>query len=286
MKKSLYDFRKLDFKGLLCLIKWARLEGWNPGLHDADAFWAADNDAFYGIFFQDNLIGGGSIVSYNGKLGFMGFFVVKPEYRSQGIGRRLWYLRRDTLLSRLRPDAPIGLDGVLAMQPFYRKGGFEIAFRDERYELKSSNYKVSNCISSIQTADFQLINHFDYKCFGFNREQFLKKWLFGLQRFTFKFMDKNLLKGYVVIRKASVGYRIGPLFAETPAIAEELLKATLTVILDEPIYIDVPVTNADALEMLKAHHAKYVFECARMYYGSIPTIPVQKIFGITTFELG
>jgi hypothetical protein len=29
-----------------------------------------------------------------------------------------------------------------------------------------------------------------------------------------------------------------------------------------------------------------VFGCARMYYGPIPDMPWDRIFGITTFELG
>ena len=28
------------------LVEWAAEEGWNPGLHDADLFWATDPDAF------------------------------------------------------------------------------------------------------------------------------------------------------------------------------------------------------------------------------------------------
>ena len=28
------------------LVDWAALEGWNPGLHDADIFWANDAEAF------------------------------------------------------------------------------------------------------------------------------------------------------------------------------------------------------------------------------------------------
>ena len=136
-------FQKLDLDGVKTLVSWAEEEGWNPGPYDADVYFATDPDGFYGYFYNDTLIGGGSIVSYNKEFGFMGFFIVKPEYRSNGIGRKLWYQRRDTLLSRLNKGASIGMDGVIAMQPFYRKGGFEILFRDERYEKIGMEFKTA-----------------------------------------------------------------------------------------------------------------------------------------------
>src|SRR5210317_1421648 len=135
------EFDKLDLEGLKTLIQWAIAEGWNSGPYDADAFWLADPDAFYGYFHHGKMIAGGAIVSYDGKFGFMGLFIVKPEYRSKGIGRKLWFQRRDLLKSRLDKGASIGMDGVVAMQPFYKKGGFEFAFMDERYENIGSPFK-------------------------------------------------------------------------------------------------------------------------------------------------
>ena len=138
-------FQKLNFEGLKILVSWAGEEGWNPGIYDADVFWQTDPEGFYGYYHDGNLIAGGSIVSYGRLFGFMGFFIVKPEYRSLGIGRKLWYERRDTLLSRLNKGASIGMDGVIAMQPFYKKGGFKIAFRDERHEKTGEKFEVDTC---------------------------------------------------------------------------------------------------------------------------------------------
>ena len=143
------EFRKLDLAGLQTLVNWAEEEGWNPGPYDAEAYWATDPNGYYGYFYNEELIGGGSIVSYDGEFGFMGFFIVLSEYRSLGIGRKLWYQRRNKLLSRLNSNASIGMDGVLAMQDFYAKGGFKIAFRDERHEKLGEALPIHNNISSI-----------------------------------------------------------------------------------------------------------------------------------------
>lgn len=281
-----FKFQKLDLEGVKTLVKWAQEEGWNPGPHDAGVFYETDPDGFYGYFADDELIGGGSIISYDKEFGFMGFFIVKPEYRSQGIGNKLWYQRRDTLISRLNVGAPIGMDGVIAMQPFYSKGGFEIAFRDERYETTGSDFDVVHNISDINDDDFESVLAYDKQCFGFSRPQFLKPWLKLPGNKTFKYTEENKLRGFAIVRKANVGYKICPLFADNAEIAEELYKACLDSAAGEKVYIDIPVINKEAVELVKKYNTQYVFECARMYYGKPPVMEIEKVFGITTFELG
>lgn len=279
-------FRKLDFNGLKTLIKWAAIEGWDPGKYDADVYWATDPNGFYGYFEDDELIAGGSIISYNGEFGFMGFFIVKPEYRSLGIGRKLWYQRRDILLSRLKRGASIGMDGVVEMQSFYEKGGFKIAFRDVRYEKTAMEIKTDNNISAINKNDFELILKYDKQCFGFSRPQFLKPWLNTLNTKKFKYMENGNLKGFSIVRKTPEGYKIGPLFADNEIIAEELYKACLNSVVGEKLFLDIPLINKGAINIIEKYNASYVFECARMYYGNPPNIDMNKVFGITTFELG
>ncbi|MGV8135807.1 MAG: GNAT family N-acetyltransferase [Mangrovibacterium sp.] len=279
-------FLKLDLEGVKTLVGWAEKEGWNPGLYDAEVFWKTDPDGFYGYFRDGEMVGGGSLVSYNKEFGFMGFFIVKPEFRLKGIGRKLWFLRRDTLRSRLNKGASIGMDGVVPMQPFYRKGGFEIAFRDERHERLGETFQVDVSISPVNDPDMEAIMAYDLECFGFIRPGFLKRWLDLPASRAFKYTDRGQLRGFVMIRKAVRGYRVGPLFADNATVAEELYKACLNSVPGEFVCIDVPVTNEGAVSLVKRYNGSYVFECARMYYGKAPEIPVHKIFGLTTFEVG
>ena len=79
------------------LVDWAAAEGWNPGLADAEVFWETDPDGFVAVEEDGALVAGGSIVSYGGRFGFMGFFIVAPGHRGRGLGRRLWAHRRDAL---------------------------------------------------------------------------------------------------------------------------------------------------------------------------------------------
>jgi len=199
-QESPLQFRKLDPEGLKTLVAWASEEGWNPGTHDAGLFWAADPEGFYGYFMGDRLVAGGSVVSYNGLFGFMGFFMVLPAFRARGIGRRLWYRRRDLLLLRLNPGAAIGMEGVVSMQPFYGKGGFEMSFRDELYELAGSAFAVDPNISPVGEEDHAQVLALDRQCFGFPRPQFLIPWLKAPNAQTFKYASDGVLEGFAVVR--------------------------------------------------------------------------------------
>ncbi len=279
-------FQKLDYEGLQTIVRWAEEEGWNPGPYDAEVYWATDPDGYYGYFHNGELIAGGSIVSYNQEFGFMGFFIVKPEHRATGIGRKLWYERRETLLSRLHPNATIGMDGVVDMQGFYQKGGFEIAYKDERYERIGEQFTNDSNISTITDEDIAVVLEYDKQCFGYSRPQFLLPWLRMPESKTFKYTADGKLLGFAIVRKANVGHKVCPLFADSPKVAEELYKACLNSVKGELLYLDIPMVNSAAVNLVKEYGAKYVFECARMYYGTTPKVDTNKIYGITTFELG
>lgn len=286
MTSASSPFRKLPYEGLQTLISWAAEEGWNPGPYDAGVFWATDPDGYYGYYLHNELIAGGSVVSYNGLFGFMGFFIVKSGLRNKGIGRQLWIQRRNHLLSRLKPGAAIGMDGVVAMQPFYKKGGFELAFRDERYGRKGEPLSVDPRISAIPDALFPKILDYDTRCFGVPRPQFLKPWLQMPGSQGFMYAEEAHINGFALIRKAGNGYKIGPLFADNYMIAEALYRACLNAVPKEEVFLDIPTNNPEAIALVQKYHATYVFECARMYYGTPPNQSWEKVFGITTFELG
>ena len=280
------SYQKLDFEHVQTLVSWAEQEGWNPGLDDAEIFYKTDPDGFYGAFIDNQLIGGGSLVSYNGAFGFMGFFIVKPEYRSQGLGKQLWQFRRDTLLARLKPGATIGMDGVVNMQDFYHRGGFELAFRDERYVRLGETFPAHACITTLAHEDWRTLLAYDQECFGFARESFLQQWLQQPHGKTLIYQDQAQIQGYAVLRPCVSGWKIGPLFADTPAIARSLYQSCLGLAINQPVYLDIPTVNLEAVALVHALEAHYVFECGRMYWGEAPKLPLAKIFGITSFELG
>ena len=282
-----YKIRKMTRSELDVAVDWAAKEGWNPGLHDAGAFWDTDPEGFVALEKDGEMIGSGSIVSYDGNFGFMGFFIVKPEYRSKKLGTELWFYRRDALLKRLNKHAAIGMDGVFNMQPFYTRGGFKFSHRDLRMEstARVEQYDDSR-VTRIDPKDLNLIAEFDKKHFGFDRKNFLKGWVFMEDSQAFKYTEGKEIKGCGVVRKCRKGYKIGPLFASDYSVAHELFKALSTYANGDLIYLDVPEANLDAMRLAEYYGMKEMFGCAKMYYGEAPKLPYKQIFGVTTFELG
>ncbi len=72
-------------------IEWAAAEGWNPGLHDADAYYAADPDGYFVALQGGELVASISAVKYSPEYAFMGFFIVRPavprRYPGSSTGR-------------------------------------------------------------------------------------------------------------------------------------------------------------------------------------------------------
>ena len=109
-------------------IALAAGEGWNPGLHDTHCFAEADPAGFFMAEVDGKLAGCLSAVSYEGRFGFIGLYIVAPEFRGQGVGWRMWTQGMQRLAGQL-----VGLDGVPAQQDNYRKSGFVLGWRNLRY---------------------------------------------------------------------------------------------------------------------------------------------------------
>ena len=281
--------RPLERHELDLVVDWAREEGWNPGLHDADIFWQTDPEGFLAAELDGELVGAGSIVSYAGKFGFMGFFIVRPNLRGQGIGTRLWFHRRDALKARLEPTASIAMDGVFDMQDWYAKGGFEFLHRNLRMQGMGKKEESSGSCVCLDEVPFDQVEEFDRKHFGFSRETFLRSWIQPKSGMACGLVEGDRLKGYGVVRECVEGFKIGPLFAEDSETAGQIFAALSDHAAGYPLVLDVPEVNGDAMALASANDMKEVFGCARMYYGDedgASQLPWNQIYGITTFELG
>ncbi|MGY2262443.1 GNAT family N-acetyltransferase [Pseudomonas sp. SDO55104_S430] len=273
------------------LVGWAAREGWNPGLHDAELFWAADPEAFIAATLDGELIGGGAITSYNGEYGFMGFFIVRPEFRGQGLGNTLWHARRKRLLARLRPGASIGMDGVFAMQDYYAKGGFVFSHRNMRFRAENSERPIIASVDgqeivTLATVPFDQVVAYDRTCFPARRAAFLRGWIAQPDALAVGCRREGRLSGYGVARRCLEGYKIGPLLADDAPAANALYTRLAEFAQGSPLFLDAPENNPAAMSLVHQQGMVEVFGCARMYLGPAPAIAQERVFGVTTFELG
>jgi GNAT superfamily N-acetyltransferase len=263
-------------------VEWAALEGWNPGLHDADAFYAADPDGFFVGLLDGEPIASISAVAYEDGFAFIGFYIVKPEHRGRGYGLRIWEHGMD----RVR-DRNIGLDGVPAQQANYARSGFTLAYRHVRYEGRAEPSAAADGIVDLADVDLNVVLTYDRRHFPSRRASFLLAWLNLPDSVALGLRRDGELAGYGVIRRCRSGFKVGPLFADDEAAAEALFT-TLSSRADPgaPVYLDVPEVNAAAVRLTQRHAMTPVFETARMYTGAPPEMALDEVFGVTTLELG
>ena len=283
MPNNTYTIRTMTRKEVDIAIDWAAAEGWNPGFYDANCFYAADPNGFLIGLLGDEPIATISVVRYGDSFAFLGFYIVKPEYRGQGYGIQIWNAGLARLTGR-----NMGLDGVVAQQDNYKKSGFTLAYRNIRYQGTGGGY-FSTALEIVQlsTLSFDEICAYDKPFFPDNRAKFLKRWIDQPRSTALGIMQNRALAGYGVMRVCRSGYKIGPLFADSAVVAERLFLALKAHAPENaPLFLDTPEVNPAAVDLAKRHNMTPVFETARMYMGKSPDLPLNRLFGVTTFELG
>lgn len=278
--KSTFIVRKMTRKELDLAIEWAEKEGWNPGLYDAEAFYAADPQGYYIGLLNDEPIGVVSAISYDDNYGFVGFYIIKPEYR----GKRYGLILLNTAMQHLE-GKNVGTDGVLNKQKTYSNlFDMKFAYKNVRYEsiAKASSHNTVD----LKTIPFKDILAYDTMMFPAKREGFLKEWIKQPESYSLATTNNEQLTGFGVIRKCFKGYKIGPIFADNKDYALDIFNGLISNIEGEPFYFDAPEANPEAIKIAEDYNMKVVFGTARMYLKEPPNIPLNKLFGVTTFELG
>lgn len=276
------DIRPLGLGNVEQLIGWAGAEGWNPGLDDAQAFYAADPAGFIGCFAAGELAAGISAVRYGDNFGFIGLYICHPDHRGKGLGKSVWDAGMVHLAGRT-----IGLDGVPAQQGNYSSMGFAPVYRTWRWSGPAAAVSTlpGADIFPVTGAMLPALAAFDRRFFAAPRDAFLGSWL-NPPRIGRVLMEDGGIVGYGVARQCRDGFKIGPLFADRIDSARRLLAALAAECGAGPVHLDVPQTNAEFASALAADGMTKSFVTARMYRGAAPQTDLSGVFAVTTLELG
>ena len=267
------------------MLQWAAAEGWNPGRRDLDAFLAPDPEGFLIGRLDGEPVASISFVRYSPAFAFLGFYIVTPEHRGHGHGIEIWRAAMARAEGRT-----VGLDGVPAQQANYARSGFVLARQNVRYvgpieRSIGDGTAPDPDLVQLSAVDPSALERYDQAIFPAPRPAFLEAWPEGPGRQGFALVRAGEIAGYGVIRPSVDGRRIGPLFADDAAMAERLLLA-LAAVGSGPVAIDVPMPNAAAVRLAEGLGLQPSFETARMYAGTPPAEPLDRIFGVTSLELG
>ena len=149
-------------------------------------------------------------------------------------------------------------------------------------------------IKCVDQVDRETLFAYDSNVFGFPRTAFLSKW-FGVQgsQAQVAISNESYVVGYVVVRPTLVkedGYKIGPLFADSEPIAENLLKSVFEELLQQDT--SAPVVSIDTFSELGKQLAlrlqgKRVFDFVYMTTkGILPKACFDKWLCVTSLNSG
>jgi GNAT superfamily N-acetyltransferase len=263
-------------------VDWAAAEGWNPGLADAACFATVDMDGFLIGELDGAPAATVSCVNYDATFAFLGFYIVRSDLRGRGYGLRLW----NAAIAHAGPRV-IGLDGVVAQQPNYQKSGFSLAYANIRYGgTVAAPQAPRSRISALTEVPLATVEAYDSTVFPARRSAFLRAWIGSPAHLGRALVRNGRLVGWGVIRPCRKGRKIGPLLADDRDAAEAVVAALLADVGGGEVFLDVPSVNREAVSLAQSLGLAPVFETARMYTGSIPPLRLERIFGVTTFELG
>ena len=265
------------------MAQWAAEEGWSPGNTDHLAFFCTDPGGFLMGWVDGEPQVSISVVKYGATFGFLGFYIARPAVRGKGYGIQIWRAGMQRLEGR-----NVGLDGVVAQQYNYRKSGFRLAWNNIRHQGAPVEAAAPAGVSLVDARSIPLdrLVAYDRRFFPEPRDTFLAAWLTLPERAAMVALRDGALAGFGVMRNAAGPSRIGPLYAETPEIANVLIAALARTLRTTSIALDVPDVNRPAVRLAEQIGLKPAFETARMYTGKNPDVDVAGTFGVTSFELG
>ena len=275
----------------------AREQDFAPGMGDIEIYANTDRQGIW-LAWQDNVpVGCIAAVTYSPSYAFIGLFVVKPEHRGQGIGRRLW----QHALKTLNSVECVGLEAAVQMVGFYEQAGFQkdcittrrqMLCRSDQSEHPNTTLLQRSDITVVPLGEISLeaIQRYDERHEISPRPHFLELWLRHRAGSVFVARDAHgECHGYVRIRPCLLpigeGWRVGPWLAEDPGMASLLLNNAM----DRHkgvVLIDTPGHNPSATTITTAKGFKPMGSTVRMYKGVMPEGHDRNVYGLACLELG
>lgn len=291
MKENITIRNVSNLEEMKLITSWAKNEGWNIGKYDYDPYFELDKQGYLLLFLKKKPIGCISIVKYSQEFSFIGLFIVLPEYRSRGFGKKLW----EEAMSRLHTIPRIGLYAVPKQVSRYASFGFEKKFKNQRFHQIAPTYPedLNHWIDSKKSPHlmFEKLCQYDDWAFKNSRKKLLTRMLQMPQTFAFVSFDKNeIVTGYGLVRPCIKGFRIGPLYANDLESAQILFRLLLTKIPGKSIILDMPKNNYFGEIFAEYFNLKHVPETdtIAMFKGKKLEIKEKNniCYGIGSLELG
>ena len=271
------EIRQMTIDDLSLGLRLTQQAGWNQTESDWLRFmnleptgcFVAELDG-YSVGTTTTCIFGGTPFctnSQNGNLGqvaWISMVLVDVNARGKGVGTEL--LKHSLTYLDKRKAITTRLDATSAGQPIYEKLGFVAQYELARFEGIAPPGRIGPVVTKATSKVFTQIIDFDKRMTGTDRTKMLSRLFEEFPQYIRILQHGDTITGFATMRPGANAIQIGPCIATTNA-GPALLSDALNRCAGEPVFVDIPLDNADAVKIAESSGLKIQRYFMRMYRG-------------------
>jgi ribosomal protein S18 acetylase RimI-like enzyme len=227
-------------------LRLSRASGWNQTIADWRALLCLGRGLFRVAVQDGRVVASGGAVRYGDALAWICMILVDPDQRGHGLGTQVF----DEVLVRCEAEVRrgrlhcVGLDATPAGRGIYVQRGFVDGGQISRMRAGGPGVVVRPPgISDLTPPDLGAVLTFDREVFGADRRAVLEWALAGAPGLAWVAREGSRVRGYCFGRHGDHSDHVGPVVAESLAIARDVVVACLSTPRDRPLVLDARVES-------------------------------------------
>jgi len=271
-------------------LKLTHQAGWNQTEADWLRFIELGPEGCFVAELNGNAVGT-TATCVLGPVAWIAMVLVDINCRGKGIGTAL--LKHSICYLKERKVETIRLDATALGQPIYEKLGFLPEYALARFESPAAEFTpprkiggASPTLPTMATPDtFAEIIDFDTRITGTDRGKMLRRLFEEFPENVCIVRQAGSIEGFITKRPGANATQIGPCRA-TAAAGPVLLCDALNKCAGEPVFVDVPLDNTDAVKIVEAGGLAIQRRFTRMYWGRKPADDIKTLWASSGPEKG
>lgn len=241
------EIRALTHEDVPAAMELSRGAGWNQVPADWHRLLDLAPEGCFAGWIDGELVATSTLVTYDGRIGWIGMVLVDPDHRRQGYGSRLFERARQLAHEQ---GVLAGLDATDAGRAVYGPAGFVDACPIERWcGVIEPDKTAEGPVRTLDPEEISAVQALDRRACGLDRGDLLEH-LLSAEEVTGLVLGEDSrpatgaddLRGYAAVRPGREHTHVGPVVAPTAEDTTVLLEAAAEVA-EESVIVDVLATE-------------------------------------------
>jgi len=279
----MFHVEKMEVDDFPFAVQLANTMNWNMTVEDFEFMVKLEPLGCFVQFHGQERVGIATSIGF-GKVGWLGNFVVKENFRGEGAGSILMKHAIDYLKNK--GVETIGLYAYPHLVNFYESFGFKPDVDFLVLQGKAALPATQQMLKAAKKQDVPEIIGLDCSCFGADRRKLLEPILLNKGNLCYVSTENSEIIGYVAAKVYDKMAEVGPLMckANRAKAAVLLLKTILTRLNGLNVFVYIPKKETELLSILFKAGLKEDFQVVRMFMG--PAVAKNCIYTAESLERG